>query len=348
MLWRGGKGAHADRAWRCLLGLALAGSVCAVHSRALAEEPVSIWYRSSEGCPDGSDFVERLEARGKAARIATAGDRVDFVVTLGVDDSGSRGRLERQTSDGIVAIRQVEGTSCEEVAEALAFSLALADRGRPSAEPDADTEIEPPGGEPAPPEQLVPSPAPPPDVSSTRPRAAQSRAPRKGVERFALGLFGTGRTAVAPRGAWGAMLRFEFERGPGLGWQADLGAALGTGDRARGKLSVKLYSARFGVCPLWLNSGSLNLAWCGGIEGGLVRVDSEGPGSVGDEGSWFSLNVAEKLSWSVSKSWALAADMGAFVPFTRYSILAKNPEAVLHEVPPVGWTLGLGAIVHLN
>jgi hypothetical protein len=89
-------------------------------------QPAGIWYRSAEGCPTGPEFLERLRSAGVEARLAEAGDRVDFVVTLGASSGMSSGRLEKQTRSGTVAIRQLDGASCEQVAEALALSLALA------------------------------------------------------------------------------------------------------------------------------------------------------------------------------------------------------------------------------
>lgn len=59
-----------------------------------------VWYRTSEGCPDGEAFVSRLSELGKTARLASVGDRVDFVVTLGSGPQESSGRIERQTRGG--------------------------------------------------------------------------------------------------------------------------------------------------------------------------------------------------------------------------------------------------------
>src|SRR4051812_39087061 len=55
----------------------LAGSI------ASPAEPVSIWYRSAEGCPTGDAFLARLAAHDVVGRVAQVGDRIDFVVTLG-------------------------------------------------------------------------------------------------------------------------------------------------------------------------------------------------------------------------------------------------------------------------
>src|SRR5262245_36559316 len=82
-------------------------------------ERVSVWYRSTEGCPDGQTFVERLRELGRPAALANVGDRIDFVVTLEARSESSAGRLERQTGRGTVALRAVESRECADVAEAL-------------------------------------------------------------------------------------------------------------------------------------------------------------------------------------------------------------------------------------
>ncbi|HWO08879.1 MAG TPA: hypothetical protein VNN80_05345, partial [Polyangiaceae bacterium] len=88
--------------------------------------PLSVWYRSSEGCPEGSVFVARLAELGRPATLARVGDRVDFVVTVARTPDASSGRLERQTARGTVAIRELDAARCDEVTEALALSLEIA------------------------------------------------------------------------------------------------------------------------------------------------------------------------------------------------------------------------------
>jgi len=103
---------------------------------AAAGPPLRIWYRSSEGCPDGAAFIALLGRLGRAGSLATVGDRVDFVVTVAYTPARSSGRLERQSNEGAVAIRDVSAPSCAEVADALALSLDLAlEPGAPEAAP---------------------------------------------------------------------------------------------------------------------------------------------------------------------------------------------------------------------
>src|SRR5258706_13540210 len=91
-------------------------AVLAGSSPALAESvrPALVWYRSADGCRDGAAFLKRLEARGVRARLADVGDAIDFVVTLGNGPEGARGLLERQTETRTVAIRRLDGGTCEQ------------------------------------------------------------------------------------------------------------------------------------------------------------------------------------------------------------------------------------------
>src|SRR4051794_15815274 len=88
--------------------------------------PPAVWYRASEACPGGPQFLQKLAESSRQARLAEAGDHIDFVVTLVANGTETVGRLERQTNSGSVAIRELRDASCERVADALALSLSLA------------------------------------------------------------------------------------------------------------------------------------------------------------------------------------------------------------------------------
>src|SRR5690606_18071821 len=86
---------------------------------------------------------ELLGDRAAQIRLAEAGDRVDFVVNLALGPEGAKGRLERETARGTVAIREVEDLSCEKVAQVVALNLSLAlEPGvpEPAPEPEATAE----------------------------------------------------------------------------------------------------------------------------------------------------------------------------------------------------------------
>src|SRR5260221_287732 len=68
---------------RPALGLSVAAMLVGASARAEAPAQTLIWYRSADGCPDATVFLERLEARGVHARLAPVGGPLAFVVPLG-------------------------------------------------------------------------------------------------------------------------------------------------------------------------------------------------------------------------------------------------------------------------
>lgn len=173
---------------------------------------VSIWFRSSEGCPNGSGFLAKLDQRSTQAR--EVGDRIDFVVTLGSEQGLASGRLERQTDRGTVAIRDIQGSSCEVVAEARALTLTLTAA---------------PGSEEQPP-PIIPvtlADAPPPEDEPERLRIVLHRAPRRPRADWELGVLGLGLATdktVALGGGPG--VEFGFDRSPMDGPSVRVGAFL--------------------------------------------------------------------------------------------------------------------------
>src|SRR5688572_9581908 len=148
-----------------LLGCALPFAESHAQTEALAHPPeIVIWYRASHGCPSGADFVSSIQIEGRTTRLARVGDHVDYVITLESDGFASGGRLERQTEQGTIAISELHGAACSEVAEALALSLTLA--------------VTPPS-QPAPP--TPPVPAEPADAAATAPVALASSPRRQPV-----------------------------------------------------------------------------------------------------------------------------------------------------------------------
>ncbi len=95
-------------------------------TQAAPSPAVNVWYRASDACPVGTDFLAKLGDKAALARIADAGDHFDFVVTLVEKGGETIGRLERQTDRGTVAVRELRDPDCSRVADAMALSLGLA------------------------------------------------------------------------------------------------------------------------------------------------------------------------------------------------------------------------------
>ena len=282
-------GLELERGYRRLAPVLVALAVSSAWpSRALAAEPsasapraaqaLRIWYRSSEGCPDGAAFLELLGRLGRAASLAGVGDRVDFVVTVAHAPGQGSGRLERQSSAGTVAIRDVVAASCGEAADALALSLDLA--------------LEP--GAPA-------APAEP---------AAAAWQTRLGAQgQLASGLAGT----VLP----GAAIFVDLGRvPPGWSGRLSLWGARGEQDAAV-DLSLGLLGSRLESCWSW-RAGALALSPCAGLELGILVAEGSGAGGRSDTGLWSSAVAHLRGGWHFSSAIALEVQAGLVVPFVRY------------------------------
>lgn len=299
--------------------------------------PVWVWYRTSEGCPDGPAFVGRLSALGKDARLARVGDRVDFVVTLGHGASGSSGRLERQTSDGTVAIQEYRDASCEHVAEALALTLDLAlepaaKRAAPPAAPVAAARDVP---------VAVDDPLAVDGSAAGATSAAPAGAPGAG---FSLGAQATLASGVAPAVLPGGALFVALE--PSWGLVQVLRATLLAGYRASsapaGDLDVLLMSARVEGCPLAWRGGSLSLTPCAGVEGGLLRASGAGALGTSDAGLWGSALALGRLGIALGAGVQLEAQAAARLPLVRYEMGSVDGSAAWFQTPPVGVEAGVG------
>jgi hypothetical protein len=282
-----------------VLGLAMAWSN-AVQAAASAPPPapaadtyaVRVWYRSSEGCPDGAAFIGLLRQLGRPAALAQVGDRVDFVVTVAYAEGASSGHLERQSSERTVSIRDVSAASCEEVAQVLALSLDLA--------------LQPGAQAPS-----VPSPE-----SNAAERWQQS-----------LGLQLTLETGLARAALPGAALFVDL-RPSAQAWslRLSLRGAYGEPDAAV-DLSVGLLASRVEACWAW-TVGDVRLAPCGGVELGLVIAESSGDNGRSDVGLWSSAAAHARASWILGRLVSLEAQLGLLVPFVRYEFSAQTGEEV--------------------
>jgi hypothetical protein len=246
-----------------------------------------IWYRSAEGCPDGAGFLERLEARGVHGRLAGVGDPIDFVVTLGSGAEGARGLLERQTKTGTVAIRQLDGGSCEEVADGVALSLALADV-------PAEHREAPPVAAPSAVEAQKP-PEPIPGTSGNDARGAmRPAAPAQGARaaRWAIGLQGSVASGIAPGPLPGGALFVDFApSSPSLLVGSSLrlsgfGGARGSSGGGQG-YGLWLVGGRLDACPTRLGSPTLHVSPCASVEVGALLSSDFGS-------KWYDRSMGEQ------------------------------------------------------
>jgi hypothetical protein len=319
-------------------------------------EPLSpvIWYRSSEGCPDGAAFIARLRGAASAARLAEVTDRIDFVVTLGHSGSGSTGRLERQTSGSTVAIREIEAESCEAVADVLALTLTLA--LDPKAAPPAEGSAVP---QPAATSALAAttttsaSDTPPVTRVDATPRSdvneAKHESSRRSEPIWLLG--GASGPLTGPTGAVGAWvgpfveLRPHFSVLPRMSMR--LMGLYARSEDEDAEFAFTTAGGRFEACPTALGGRALDVRPCLGLELGVASGESFTSTGRGDSGTWFAANGFLRASWQAAPAFVLSLDAGAYAPLIRYTFASESGTKD-HRANSIGFFAGIGAALVLR
>jgi len=306
----------------------------AASARAEGPREPAIWYRASDSCPPGAEFLAKLADGRAKARLAGAGDHIDFVVTLLSSAGQTVGRLERQTNGGVVAIRELHDATCDRVADALALSLALAleptlTLTEPSAQP-ADE---------APPAAAAVAPAPVPVVAPTAPieapRAAAATAvpaarpaPISPASRWFLGADGgllSGLTVLPmPMGqlfadvdhalpAVSADVSFRF---------AVLGG-LGSTSTNIGSIGRWVLAGRAEACPVRWGSARFGVRPCVAFEVGASGASLDIEGQHSDARGWLAPGAELRASFALLPV-RLEAGAGAVLPLSRNELFAGS------------------------
>ncbi|MEO8183341.1 MAG: hypothetical protein ABI895_31290 [Deltaproteobacteria bacterium] len=282
----------------CCAALALGSRLAAADLPAA----VHIWYRSSQGCPDGDAFVRRLSELGRTAQLAQVGDAVDFLVSVSSGPEGSSGRLERQTQAGQLAIREMRAAGCEQITEGLALSLDLAIDPRPAYEATSERSSALRLG-----------------ASGTL-ATGFSPAPLPGAALFV-------ELAAQPAGASGR-LEARVARGSGEG-------------RAEVEVEVSVLLARLEGCPVTGSLGPWRFQPCAAVDVGRVWASSSHRVGRSDAGVWASASVLGRAVWQLEPRWALGVQAGAALPFVHYDLGPAEGSPVF-RTHTVGFELGLG------
>ena len=337
------RGAH----WALMLiALTCVSSRGRADSQALALE-----YDADATCPDQGAFsalvLEKLAANGVEESSSA---RPQIAAHIHAAGSGFVGQLALRRSDGSTYDREVTGASCSEVANALAFVLALALGAKEAAAPSPPVTVAPVAAPPP-----VPPSKPPATLSAPeqapKPALAERRSPwRLGGgaqvgERTGLGratLVGTGflevrRIAVSPLG-------FTFRAGFSSAQTTTLTVANATTD-------VSWWAGKLEACPLRLRIlESLAFLPCAATDVGRQRATGRprGPGSRSGTASkvWVDGLAAARLELSLARWLSVEAQGELIVPFTRYRFAFDPDTHVAYRAPLVATAALAGLTAH--
>ena len=292
--------------------------------------PYELDYRAPLGCPDPATFAADV---AKRVHDASRAEGARLVLTIDEQGDGFVGTLVAYDRSGAQGSRRIEGKTCREVAEALAFfsGLVIELGGRLEAEEA-----------PAPPPKVTPPPASAPATAKAPPVAPSAPARRLELSVVALG-GARGAFAPSPRltGELGADL--AVQGGP---WQpsARLIAFVGSSglDSAAGSARLRFGGARLELCPWRIGNDVLALHTCIGSELGLVLARGE----IAEEPRskttpWATLEATLRLQWFASR--ALFAELGGgpVLPLVRTHYFFA-PDRSIYSVPALSARVALG------
>ena len=294
------------------------------------------WLRSYDvvaGCPSEQTFRQGLAARvERPVSEAFARLRLEIEIHPIRDSRAWIGILRVRNEDArLLTERELSGTSCASVSEALSLVAALsADAAAP---PEHATSLE--------------AVAEPRDRGAAARPAAPARAFKTGLAALALV-----DSAAAPGVATGLGVGAQLEWLHDGGWSPWLQLA-GVRLVSREALDGGQIQARFvvtalqaEVCPWRLLGGSFwALRPCVGLEAGSISGAGAGPAvarTIGRRGLWLSSALSLRGSLRVWGPLELAATLGATLPWVRHEFLLA-PDTFAFAIPGFGWR-GAGSL----
>lgn len=320
-------------------------AVLFVTSTALAEEGAprrSVSFEVTAPCTDAWRFAHEVLGRTTRARLATGDEGWLFRVEI-IDESGSsKGRLTMARPDAPATDRSLVGTSCDEVATALALVSALA------IDPEARAEIPRVPIEP-PPKPVDPKPPAPRPAPVFYPSPDDRESVTEGRTGFRFG-------AVAETSLFSGLLQHGLGLGVAVDLMAESPSALAPSFRfafvqtfgaTQGDVPVEAIATlgRVEGCPLRGDFGPIWVLPCVGIFVGGTDVTvpttllSEFHPTVGGL-------LLGRAVLAAGHPFSLDLSLGVDIPFTRksfvYDVIGET--ARTSAVAPYG-ALGIGVSV---
>jgi hypothetical protein len=309
--------------------LLVAAAICGTGPSQAAETPPQLEYAADSTCPDRNTFADLVEQRVRAAGVEAAFATPQPVkVSLFADSSEFVGTLELERRDGSHYQRTMHGASCAEVADALAFVLALTLTAT----------------------ELPPQEKESPEVASASPVATE-RLPEPPTEKrrppwsYGVGAQLGVRAGLAPEWAlvWSAFLEAQLASAGPFAFNARLAflrAPTISHTDSLGTTEFSWWAGRLEGCPLRVPLFAW-LAWlpCAGAHVGRLTATGETLSNAGviyrTSQIWVDGFASSRLELKVASWLSLQAQAELVVPITRYQFAFDNPDTLIYRVPPL-------------
>ena len=310
----------------------------------LPADNIHIDYTAAATCPSEAAFEWQVRAR---AHQITAPNRT-YAVVLSVDGAHARGTL-RVEEENRTSVRDISGTTCDEIAEGLALILALV------IDPGARTERArdlPPPEQPPEVKHVISLPAP---VGNDSDATSSARvAPQAWQRSLNLAAAAVARGAIAP----GTATSGRFYAEGGFDRHGDVSPHLRLSfDYARSSSAVEsVGTARFTwiagtaqVCHAeQVLERTLSVPICAGFEWGRIQASGvDAPNAQTQKETWLALDAELGLRWS---PWSAPVfvdfEAGLQLPLNRARFYFA-PNTTVYTTPRISQFVGLGAGVKL-
>ena len=290
-------------------------------------DTVTVVVEDEPSCTSNDDFFRRIEARAAGLRRATSGAPArTFIARLSATANGGvLGRLRTRELDGTESVRELTGSSCAEVAEALALIAAVTVRGDDPVRDLGSHAMPTPDAEE--PNRPAPPPSPLPETET--------------AFKWRLSCGGTAsiHTSVMPAALYGLGAVCDVAREatawrPSLGLAAErtLTAHAPTDDAiSQSEMAADLTLGRLFISPFSVRAGKLDLRPAATFEIGWLEASGRGTGLARagqDAGLWMAAGALGQAVLRVSGNWGVTLGLGGQVPLTRYTFsYRENSEA---------------------
>lgn len=314
-----------------------------------APEPIRLHYAAPASCPGQASFESRLQARTTKSRPAD-GEEPARAFSVALREAGSRwtGVLSIRDREDRLAERQVEGASCEELADALALIVALAiDPQALSAPPPTPPPAEPPPTPAASSAVVAPAPPPPPAPRPRDPVVPARPPPASTPWHAGLGVQGAATWGPSAAALLTLPLFIDVRRGDAgiLRPEVRLSASRG-GDSLTSSARFTWTVARLEACTaIWEHAARVRLVPCALIEGGTLRGEgSDVAQPTSATRAWIAAGATARVQTRVFGPVFVEAQGSLALPVVRDRFFLK-PDTTLHRVPEVvpSMAFGLGA-----
>lgn len=332
----------SGRAASCEAPQVLLALPAVFHALAALTDAVAIRinYEAPASCPNQDAFYDSVRARTDRVRKAQGNEpRVDVNVRVTRGDHGFHGEMREVVNQSETSARSVEGETCKEVTQALAFTVAL------SFDPEAHQPLSPEATPPTkPPAPVAPAVTP----AAVQPQTAQPAPPAASPQlELELGLSAFGTVVETAGFATGGALSAMFVRKTNDSTSSALQLSLmlaGTGlltapDDHRTNFGALALDA----CPFRHHTGSWEFAPCALATIGFLELTGRDVGEPETvDRAWWSAGVDFQVAVLLGEGVVFESALAATVPLVRHRYYTSSPEQVVTETPVISPLLRVG------